>query len=86
MIDGNKLDAAGKEQLRLLATPVGLPRSGYTRYGAAMYFYQRGNLSKEVLEMYRRCCKLDNEDPLAVAAHDGVLAQEDFDALSRILY
>lgn len=86
MIDIDELDETAKEQLQLLATPLGLPRSGYIRYGAAMYFYQRGKLSKEVLEMYRRCCKLDNEDPLAVAVHDGILAREDFDALSRILY
>ena len=86
MIDIDELDETGKEQLHLLATPVGRARSGYARYGAAMYFYQRGKLSKDVLEMYRRCCKLDKEDPLAVAVHDGILAREDYDALSRILY
>lgn len=86
MIRIEKTDQTGLEQLDLLRTPVGNPASGYARYAAAMYFYKAGQISHSLLEMYRRCCKLDHEDPLAVARHDGVLDQDEYVALSRILY
>lgn len=56
-----------ERQLRLLSSPLGAPDSGWHRYGAAMYFYQRGKLDAEALESYRICCNLDFEDPAAVA-------------------
>jgi len=37
-----------------------------------MYFYKEGLLSLEMLEIYRRCCKFDNEDPIALARHEGI--------------
>ena len=58
-----------------LRAPVGQVRSGYLRYAAAMHFYQRGELSAELLEIYRWCCKWDGEDPVAVAEHEGVCTQ-----------
>lgn len=61
-------------QRRLLSTAVGLPGSGVARYGAAMYFYQRGEMSAELLEIYRCCCKLDNEDPVDLARFEGVIS------------
>lgn len=56
-----------EEQLALLRLPLGEPGSGMTRYGAAMYFFQRGKLGSETLEAYRICCNLDSEDPARVA-------------------
>jgi len=61
---GNAEDA---RQLQLLSLPRGAPNSGWHRYGAAMYFYQRGKLDAELLEAYRICCNLDFEDPEVVA-------------------
>ncbi len=66
------MPAEGVRQQALLSTGVGLPGSGAVRYGAAMYFYQRGDMSAELLEIYRCCCKLDNEDPLDLARFEGV--------------
>ena len=37
-----------------------------------MYFYKRGELSSEVLEVYRLCARLDNENPLAIIRARGV--------------
>jgi hypothetical protein len=31
-----------------------------------MYFYQKGEMGAEVLEVYRMCSRLDAEDPLSV--------------------
>ena len=67
---------AGSEdarQLGLLSATVGVPGSGYVRYGAAMYFFQKGLIAADLLEIYRICCKLDGEDPVAVAKHDGII-------------
>ena len=61
-----------EHQRALLDTPVGVPGSGYTRYAAAMFLYNEAGMSAEMLEIYRRCCKLDHEDPLDLAAHEGV--------------
>lgn len=60
-------------QKTLLMTAVGLPGSGAVRYGAAMYFYQQGDMSAELLEIYRCCSKFDNEDPLDLARFEGVI-------------
>ena len=59
-------------QQALLATRIGLPGSGAARYGAAMSLYQRGEMSAELLEIYRRCCNLDDEDPVNLARFEGV--------------
>ena len=57
---------------RLILTPPGEDWSGRTRYGAAMYFYSRGDMSAEVLEVYRICCRQDHEDPADVLRHLGL--------------
>lgn len=59
-------------QKALLTVPVGQTGSGAARYGAAMYFYQRKAMSAELLEIYRRCCKFDHEDPIDLAAFEGI--------------
>ncbi len=56
----------------LLNTPVGQPGSGAARYGAAMYFYKREMLSARMLEVYRMCSKFDRDDPIKVAAYEGI--------------
>ncbi|MFZ1815886.1 MAG: hypothetical protein WBO55_07630 [Rhizobiaceae bacterium] len=56
-----------ERQRRLLETPVGIRGSGFARYGAAMYFYQQGQMSAQMLEVYRTLAIRDNEDPLEVA-------------------
>ena len=61
-----------KIQKTLLNYKVGISGSGYIRYGAAMYFYNLGILSDEMLEIYRRCCKFDNEDPLDLARFEQI--------------
>jgi len=68
LIDPEELEL----QKSLLREPVGAPGSGYMRYTAAMYFHKRGEISLELLEVYRRCCKFDQEDPMEVARHDGI--------------
>ena len=68
MIDINDLKTQeDKEQHNLLFEPIGKVKSGYSRYGAAMYFYKKGLLSEQMLEIYRICCKFDNQDPLKVS-------------------
>ena len=61
-----------KIQKTLLNYKVGVSGSGYIRYGAAMYFYNLGILSDEMLEIYRRCCKFDNEDPIDLARFEQI--------------
>ena len=56
-----------KMQQELLNSKLGISGSGYARYGAAMYFYNQGILTEAMLEIYRRCCKFDNEDPIDLA-------------------
>ncbi len=59
-------DLLSRQQF-LISTAVGEPGSGAVRYAAAMSLYQQGELSAEMLEIYRRCCKLDYEDPVDLA-------------------
>lgn len=59
-------------QLALLRTAPGVPGSGALRYGAAMYLYQHSRMSAELLEIYRRCCKFDAEDPVDLARFEGI--------------
>ena len=40
-------------QYDFLNTPLNIKKSGYTRYGAAMYFYNKGLISEDALEIYR---------------------------------
>lgn len=51
---------------KLIASPLGQEWSGRARYAAAMFFYARGEMSAEVLEVYRICSRLDSEDPISV--------------------
>ena len=46
--------------------PPGAEWSGRARYAAAMYFCQRGEMTADVLEIYRICSRLDAEDPVSV--------------------
>ena len=66
-------------QRALLFSEIGGKGSGYERYSAAMYFYKSGVVSPELLEIYRRCCKLDNEDPIKLAIHEGVEVYQESD-------
>ena len=72
MPDGHAAKVETARQAALLATPCGPPGSGALRYGAAMYFYREGLMSAEMLEIYRRCCVLDDEDPADLARFEGV--------------
>ncbi|OOG69146.1 hypothetical protein [Sinorhizobium sp. A49] len=60
------MDEETKRHWTLIRTPPGIEWSGRTRYAAAMFFYQRGEMSAETLEIYRICSRLDAEDPVAV--------------------
>lgn len=59
-------------QRSLLLSRIGEEGSGYARYSAAMFFHKQDLLSLDLLEIYRRCCKLDNEDPIALARHENI--------------
>ena len=61
-----------KEQKTFLFSEIGISGSGFERYAAAMYFYKHGKISAEMLEIYRRCCKFDKEDPIHVAQFEGI--------------
>ena len=64
--------AEAAENWSLINTPLGNEWSGRTRYAAAMYFYKRGEMSADVLEVYRMCSRLDAEDPLDILATRGI--------------
>ncbi|WP_274627023.1 hypothetical protein [Arvimicrobium flavum] len=59
-------DAEVAENWALVNTPLGEEWSGRARYAAAMFFYRRGEMSADTLEVYRICSRLDAEDPLAI--------------------
>jgi hypothetical protein len=65
-------DAEWREQWALVTTPLGEQWSGRTRYAAAMFFYKRGIMTPEALEVYRLCSRLDAEDPLSIIRQRGV--------------
>ena len=67
-----EIDTEAAEQWELVNTPLGEQWSGRTRYAAAMYFYKRGELSPEALEVYRLCSRLDSQDPLTIIRDRGV--------------
>ena len=50
-------------QYEFLNTPLKIKKSGYIRYGAAMYFYNKGYISEDTLEIFRICCKFDHFNP-----------------------
>ena len=52
-----------------------LPASGRTRYAAAMYFFGRGMIGHEALEVYRICSPLDREDPHMLLATGGLASE-----------
>jgi hypothetical protein len=52
-----------ERQLALLNTDTGAIGSGTTRYAAAMYFYQLGQMSVRHLEIYRSLAKDDVTEP-----------------------
>jgi hypothetical protein len=56
------MDDETRQNWQLILTPTGVEWSGRARYAAAMYFYRAGEMSAEVLEIYRICSRLDNED------------------------
>lgn len=64
-------DAEAAENWRLINTPLGEEWSGRARYAAAMFFFQRGEMSAETLEVYRICSRLDSDDPLAILRKRG---------------
>ncbi len=76
MTDPLPPEHANAIQTALLQTPTGISGSGFTRYAAAMYFYKQGKISPELLEIYRRCCKWDDEDPRKLAEHEGIELRE----------
>ena len=43
-----------------------------SRYGAAMYFYARGQMTPDALEVYRICSPIDSEDPRQLLASRGL--------------
>jgi hypothetical protein len=65
-------DDEAAEQWELVNTPLSEAWSGRTRYAAAMYFYKRGELPAEVLEVYRLCSRLDSYDPLPIIRDRGI--------------
>ena len=58
------MDDEVRANWRLILTPPGVEWSGRARYAAAMYFYRAGEMSAEVLEIYRICSRLDREDAI----------------------
>ncbi|MEX0406322.1 hypothetical protein ABGN05_11655 [Aquibium sp. LZ166] len=60
------------ENWNLVRTPLGEAWSGRTRYAAAMYFYKKGEMNADTLEVYRLCSRLDHQDPLSIIRDRGV--------------
>ncbi len=68
---GPRADREAAEQWALVNTPLGEEWSGRARYATAMYFYRRGEMDAETLEVYRICSRLDGEDPLPIIRERG---------------
>ncbi|MEI3852802.1 MULTISPECIES: hypothetical protein [unclassified Ensifer] len=60
------MDDETKRHWEMIRLPAGQEWSGRARYAAAMFFYQRGLMDAETLEVYRICWRLDAEDPATV--------------------
>lgn len=56
------MDDEAHNNWKLILTPAGEKWSGRARYAAAMYFYHAGEMSADVLEIYRICSRIDHED------------------------
>ncbi len=59
-------------QYELLLSPGTERGVALSRYGAAMYFYARGQLTPDALEVYRICSPIDSEDPRQLLASRGL--------------
>lgn len=59
-------DSEALVQWEIITLPPGIDWSGRARYGAAMYFYARGDMDAPTLEVYRYLARLDAEDPADV--------------------
>ncbi len=70
--DDREAEAEAAEQWGLINTPLGEEWSGRARYAAAMFFYKRGEMDAETLEVYRICSRLDRQDPLPIVRDRGV--------------
>jgi hypothetical protein len=57
---------------RFLDAPLGQPGSGRVRYGAAMELYAQGQISAEVLEVYRVASAHDGRDPAVILREMGL--------------
>jgi hypothetical protein len=57
---------------RFLDAPLGQPGSGRVRYGAAMALYAQGQISAEVLEVYRVASAHDGRDPAVILSEMGL--------------
>ncbi len=66
MTDKPAMEEETRRQMELVASPPGGEWSSRARYAAAMYFYQRGEMPAEVLEVYRISSRLDAEDAIEV--------------------
>lgn len=71
-------------QWQIITLPAGIDWSGRARYGAAMYFYTRGEMDVQTLEVYRYLARLDEEDPADVLRRYRIGADW-LDKLSRFL-
>ncbi len=60
------MDDETRRHWEMIKMAPGIEWSGRARYAAAMFFYQRGLLDAETLEVYRICSRLDAEDPAMV--------------------
>jgi hypothetical protein len=60
------------DPIRFLNAPLGQRGSGRVRYGAAMALWQSGQISAEVLEVYRVTAAHDTRDPLDVLRARGL--------------
>jgi hypothetical protein len=57
---------------RFLDAPLGQSGSGRVRYGAAMALYAQGQISAEVLEVYRIASAHDGRDPAVILREMGL--------------
>jgi hypothetical protein len=57
---------------RFLDAPLGQSGSGRVRYGAAMALYAQGQISAEVLEVYRIASAHDGRDPAVMLREMGL--------------
>ena len=60
------MDEETRRNWEIISLPPGSEWSGRARYAAAMYFCQSGEMTPEVLEVYRICSRLDAEAPVSV--------------------